>query len=371
MTALGIALLVGGAALVVAEAHVPGGVLGVAGAVALLAGVVVLVPALGGSALVAVPVAAALALAAGAWALLAVRPAAQAQRQRIRAGAEALCGHHGVVRTWECARGPRVRRRRPVARPRRLRARRRAAARGRRRRRGGRARADAQRPARRRMGAERMTVTLRRRRARSACWRPGVALAAASVRVLREYERGVVFRLGRVTDQRGPGLVLLIPAVDRMVRVSLRTVTLKVPAQEVITRDNVPGARDRRRLLPDRRPGAVGLEIETVLAATSQIAQTTLRSVLGKAELDALLAERESAQRAAAADHRRPDRAVGREGHRGRDQGRRDPRAHAARDRPPGRGRARAAREDHQRRGRGPGRRPAEPTPPTSSRATR
>ena len=68
----------------------------------------------------------------------------------------------------------------------------------------------------------------------------GIALAAASVRVLREYERGVVFRLGRVIDQKGPGLVLLIPAVDRMVRVSLRTVTLRIPPQEVITRDNVP-----------------------------------------------------------------------------------------------------------------------------------
>ena len=69
------------------------------------------------------------------------------------------------------------------------------------------------------------------------------ALAAASVRILREYERAVVFRLGRVIDQKGPGLVLLIPAVDRMVRVSLRTVTLRIPPQEVITRDNVPGAR--------------------------------------------------------------------------------------------------------------------------------
>ncbi len=119
------------------------------------------------------------------------------------------------------------------------------------------------------------------------------ALAAASVRVLREYERGVVFRLGRVTDQRGPGLVLLIPAVDRMVRVSLRTVTLKVPAQEVITRDNVPARVTAVVYYRVVDPVRSVLEIETVLAATSQIAQTTLRSVLGKAELDALLAERE------------------------------------------------------------------------------
>jgi regulator of protease activity HflC (stomatin/prohibitin superfamily) len=120
-----------------------------------------------------------------------------------------------------------------------------------------------------------------------------VALAAASVRVLREYERGVVFRLGRVTDQRGPGLVLLIPAVDRMVRVSLRTVTLKVPAQDVITRDNVPARVTAVVYYRIVDPVRSVVEIETVLAATSQIAQTTLRSVLGKAELDALLAERE------------------------------------------------------------------------------
>jgi regulator of protease activity HflC (stomatin/prohibitin superfamily) len=119
------------------------------------------------------------------------------------------------------------------------------------------------------------------------------ALAGASVRVLREYERGVVFRLGRVIDERGPGLVLLIPAVDRMVRVSLRTVTLRIPPQEVITRDNVPvrvAAVAYFRVIDPRR--AV-LDVEDFMAATLQIAQTTLRSVLGKAELDALLAERE------------------------------------------------------------------------------
>jgi regulator of protease activity HflC (stomatin/prohibitin superfamily) len=119
------------------------------------------------------------------------------------------------------------------------------------------------------------------------------ALAGASVRVLREYERGVVFRLGRVIDEKGPGLVLLIPAVDRLVRVSLRTVTLRIPPQEVITRDNVPvrvAAVAYFRVIDPRR--AV-LDVEDFMAATLQIAQTTLRSVLGKAELDALLAERE------------------------------------------------------------------------------
>ena len=118
-------------------------------------------------------------------------------------------------------------------------------------------------------------------------------LAGVSVRVLREYERGVVFRLGRVTSQRGPGLIFLAPAIDRMVRVSLRTVTLQIPAQEIITRDNVPArvtAVAYYRIIDSTKSV---LEIEDVLAATSQIAQTTLRSVLGKAELDALLAERE------------------------------------------------------------------------------
>jgi regulator of protease activity HflC (stomatin/prohibitin superfamily) len=120
-----------------------------------------------------------------------------------------------------------------------------------------------------------------------------VALAAASVRILREYERAVVFRLGRVIDQKGPGLVLLIPAVDRMVRVSLRTVTLRIPPQEVITRDNVPvrvAAVAYFRVIDPRRSV---LDVEDFMAATLQIAQTTLRSVLGKAELDALLSERE------------------------------------------------------------------------------
>ena len=120
-----------------------------------------------------------------------------------------------------------------------------------------------------------------------------VALAAASVRVLREYERAVVFRLGRVINEKGPGLVLLIPAVDRMVRVSLRTITLRIPPQEVITRDNVPvrvAAVAYFRVIDPRRSV---LDVEDYMAATLQIAQTTLRSVLGKAELDALLAERE------------------------------------------------------------------------------
>ncbi len=120
-----------------------------------------------------------------------------------------------------------------------------------------------------------------------------LALAASSVRILREYERGVVFRLGRLVRGRGPGLVFLIPFVDRLERVSLRIVTLNIPPQEVITRDNVPARVTAvayfRVIDPDRSV----VEVVDVLQATSQIAQTTLRSVLGKAELDTLLSERE------------------------------------------------------------------------------
>lgn len=117
--------------------------------------------------------------------------------------------------------------------------------------------------------------------------------ASASIRVLREYERGVVFRLGRITDVRGPGLVLLMPALERLVRVSLRTVTLNIPAQEVITRDNVPARVTAVAYYRIIDPTRSVVEIEDVLAATAQISQTTLRSVLGKADLDTLLSERE------------------------------------------------------------------------------
>src|SRR3954465_1988621 len=121
----------------------------------------------------------------------------------------------------------------------------------------------------------------------------GLALAAASVRVLREYERAVVFRLGRVIATKGPGLVLLTPAIDRMVRISLRTVTLNVPPQDVITRDNVPVRVDAVIYFRVVDPDSAVVQVENFHKATSQIAQTTLRSVLGKADLDMLLTERE------------------------------------------------------------------------------
>ena len=117
--------------------------------------------------------------------------------------------------------------------------------------------------------------------------------AAASVRVLREYERAVVFRLGRLIGAKGPGVVLLVPMIDRMVRVSLRTHTLNIPAQDVITCDNVPARVDAVAYFRVVDPRSSIVEIENFRQATSMIAQTTLRAVLGKADLDTLLSERE------------------------------------------------------------------------------
>jgi regulator of protease activity HflC (stomatin/prohibitin superfamily) len=118
-------------------------------------------------------------------------------------------------------------------------------------------------------------------------------LVLAGVRVLREYERAVVFRLGRLRGARGPGPLLLIPLVDRMERVSLRTVTLTIPPQEVITRDNVPARVNAVAYFRVTDPERAIVEVEAYPVATSQIAQTTLRSVLGHVDLDTLLAERE------------------------------------------------------------------------------
>jgi regulator of protease activity HflC (stomatin/prohibitin superfamily) len=118
-------------------------------------------------------------------------------------------------------------------------------------------------------------------------------LLASAIRILREYERGVIFRLGRLIAQKGPGLILLIPIIDKMVRVDLRTVTLNVPPQEVISKDNVTVRVNAVAYFRVIDPNMAITEVENFLLATSQIAQTTLRSVLGKAELDALLSERE------------------------------------------------------------------------------
>ena len=120
-----------------------------------------------------------------------------------------------------------------------------------------------------------------------------IVVASSAIRILREYERGVIFRLGRLIDQKGPGLILLIPIIDRMVRVDLRTVTLNIPPQEVITHDNVPARVNAVAYFRVVDANDAVVEVEDYLTATSQISQTTLRSVLGKADLDTLLAERD------------------------------------------------------------------------------
>lgn len=115
----------------------------------------------------------------------------------------------------------------------------------------------------------------------------------SAIKILPEYERGVVFRLGRFHSVKGPGLFLLIPIVDRMVKVSLRTVVMDVPPQDVITRDNVSVKVNAVVYFRVVDPQKAIIEVEDYLYATSQIAQTTLRSILGEAELDELLAQRE------------------------------------------------------------------------------
>jgi regulator of protease activity HflC (stomatin/prohibitin superfamily) len=122
-----------------------------------------------------------------------------------------------------------------------------------------------------------------------------VIILASAIRILKEYERGVIFRLGRVQGRaKGPGLILLIPMIDRMVKVGLRTVSLGVPPQEVITRDNVPARVDAVLYFRVLDPNRSVLEVENYALATSQISQTTLRSVLGNKDLDDLLTNREA-----------------------------------------------------------------------------
>jgi regulator of protease activity HflC (stomatin/prohibitin superfamily) len=113
------------------------------------------------------------------------------------------------------------------------------------------------------------------------------------IRILREYERGVVFRLGRLLPQKGPGVVFLVPIVDRLVRVDLRTITLSIPPQEVITKDNVPVRVNAVAYFRIVAPKEAIVQVENFMVATSQKAQTTLRSVLGQHVLDELLSERE------------------------------------------------------------------------------
>ncbi len=118
-------------------------------------------------------------------------------------------------------------------------------------------------------------------------------LLSSMIKVVQEYERGVVFRLGRLVGPRGPGLILLIPIIERMVKVDLRVVTMDIPVQEVITRDNVTVRVNAVAYFRVVDPNAAVVNVADFVRATSQISQTTLRSVLGQVELDELLAERE------------------------------------------------------------------------------
>ncbi len=125
-----------------------------------------------------------------------------------------------------------------------------------------------------------------------------VIILSNAIRILREYERGVIFRLGRLISAKGPGIIFLIPIVDRMVKVSLRTVVLDVPPQDVITKDNVSIKVNAVVYFRVIQPEKSIVEVQDYLFATSQLSQTTLRSILGQSELDELLAQRDKINRA-------------------------------------------------------------------------
>ncbi len=192
-------------------------------------------------------------------------------------------------------------------------------------------------------------------------------LAAASVRVLREYERAVVFRLGRLVGERGPGLVLLIPGIDRMVRVTLRTRTVTIPPQDVITRDNVTARVDAVAYFRVVDANSAVVSVEDAQKATLQIAQTTLRSVLGKADLDTLLSEREQLNEDLQQIIDEQTEPWGIKATTVEIKDVSIPDGDAEGDVAPGRGRARAAGADHQRRRRVPGRGEARARRPRSS----
>jgi regulator of protease activity HflC (stomatin/prohibitin superfamily) len=118
-------------------------------------------------------------------------------------------------------------------------------------------------------------------------------LAASAIKILREYERGVIFRLGRLIGAKGPGIIFIIPGVDKLMRISLRLVTLDIPPQDVITRDNISIKVNAVVYFRVMDPNKAVVEVENYLYATSQLAQTTLRSVVGQADLDELLSQRD------------------------------------------------------------------------------
>ena len=323
MVELGVALLVVGAALLVAEAHVPGECSAWpaewrsrrvprsrsgprAARVALVIGAIL-----------------AASVVTGLWLAIATRKGLAVRRLRARPGARGSVAGPGVVRRWNGGDGQvfvdgalwRARPSWPDADE--------PAGRGRCGGGGARERADTRRAQSGGMGGPTVIEVIL-----IVLWWPscGAGAGGRSVRVLREYERGVVFRLGRVIDQKGPGLVLLVPAVDRMVRVSLRTVTLRIPPQEVITRDNVPVRVAAVAYFRVIDPTRSVLEVEDFRRdAPDRPDHAALGARQGRARLAAGRAR--AAQREPPADHRRADRALGDQGHDRRDQGRRDPRA--------------------------------------------
>src|SRR4030066_1150340 len=118
-------------------------------------------------------------------------------------------------------------------------------------------------------------------------------LAASAIKILREYERGVIFRLGRLIGAKGPGLIFIIPGGDKLLRISLRTVALEIPPQEVITRDNISIKVNAVVYFRVIDPNKAVVQVENYLYATSQLAETTLRSIIGQVDLDALLSQRD------------------------------------------------------------------------------
>ena len=169
-----------------------------------------------------------------------------------------------------------------------------------------------------------------------------VIILPQAIRILREYERGVIFRLGKLFGAKGPGVIFLIPIVDRMVRMDLRVVTISVEKQEVMTRDNVPVTVDAVVYFRVVDLQSAVVKVENFLKATSLMSQTTLRSVLGQAPLDDLLSQRDRSTRSCRrSSSGKPN--LGRQSHGGRGQGRCAARHNEAGDGQASRSRARAA----------------------------
>ena len=178
-----------------------------------------------------------------------------------------------------------------------------------------------------------------------------VAALVSGIKILKEYERGVVFRLGRMVGSRGPGIVYIIPGIEKMVRMDLRTVTMDIPPQDVITRDNVSVKVNAVLYFRVLDPNLAVREVENYLFATSQLAQVTLRSVCGQGELDELLAEREKINSRIQDILDQANRSLGHQGGTCRAQAYRSTAGNAARHGQAGRSRARTARQSHPCRG--------------------